>query len=355
MQDLVYVLLYDTDYLTDEKAHPDYVLPEGYAQEGIRFNKQLSELILKHPALAGKQVKFYQKPEAIISDILQYHEEILGVLNFCDDYGDRTALFKIPSLFEIYGIPFSGYTTKNLILAENKFYCYSLAKQLGINVPDTILCTKLNFADVKFKKYPVFVKPNDGGGSEGVEFDNVIMSEDKLKAFGNKMLQKYDEIVISEYLPGDEVTLGIIRHGNQIIPLTPRLMQYKGFKDTQKVWTSTLKWDHHPKPGPTELVKTELDGSLASTKKLVAESIKIFQMMACKDFARIDWKFDSKGVPKFLDFNENPMITEESGFYWCLVHKGFTLQDLVFAVIDNLLEASKMARPLTPACFPKIY
>ncbi len=339
MQDLIFVLLYDTDYMANEKAHPDYFLPASYAQEGEKLNTQLREIILQHPGLSGKNIKFYQKPEELISDVIQHQDEIMGILNFCDDYGDRTALFKIPALFEMYGIQYSGYTTRNLILAENKFYSFSLVKQLGIKVPDTFLCTKYNFHDLKINKFPVFVKPNDGGGSEGVEIENVILSKDQLVDFGNKMLAKYDEIVISEFLPGDEVTIGVIRHRDQIIPLTPRLMQYKGFTDIQKVWTATLKWDHHSKPGPRELVKLELDGKLDVKEKLIADSIKIFQMMECKDFARIDWKFDAKGTPKFLDFNENPMITEESAFYWCLTHKGLSLKDLIFTVIDNLLRA----------------
>ncbi len=344
MRDSIFVLQYDTDYMTDVKRHPDYVMGEDYIYEGEKFNEQLREIIPQHPALSGKQIKFYQKPETIISDLIQYHDEVLGVLNFCDDYADRIQLYKIPSLFDIYGIPYSGYTTTHLILGENKFYCYSLAKQLGINVPDTILCTKHNLVDVKFKKFPLFVKPNDGGGSEGVEFENVVSSKDQLLAFGNKMLAKYGEIVISEFLPGDEVTLGILRHGDQITVLTPRLMHFKGFADTQKVWTSTLKWDHHPKPGPRELTYTPLNGNIAVKEKLIADSIALFQMMECKDFARVDWKYDAKGVPKFLDFNECPNITEESAFYWCLTHSGLSLKDLIFAVIDNLLRATKTGK-----------
>ncbi len=344
MQDLIFVLLYDTDYMANEKYHPDYILHEGYVHEGEKLNNQLKEIILQHPGISGKRVKFYQHPESMISDLMHFHDEALGVLNFCDDYADRIALFKIPSLFEIYGIPFSGYTTKNLVLAENKFYCYSLAKQLGINVPETYLVTRHNVQDLKIEKFPVFVKPNDGGGSEGVELENVILSNDQLSAFIHKILTKYDEIVVSEYLPGEEVTIGIIRHEDQIIPLTPRLMQYKGFTDTQKVWTSTLKWDHHPKPGPRELIKTELDGKIAVKEKLITDSIKLFNMMECKDFARIDWKFDAKGTLNFLDFNENPMITEESAFYWSLTHKGLSLKDLIFVVIDNLLRVIKTGR-----------
>jgi D-alanine-D-alanine ligase len=354
MQDIVYVLLYDTDYMAHVNAHPGYILSKDYIEEGERFNRQLTDLIPHHPGLVGKQIKFYQKPKSFISDLIQYHEEVLGILNFCDDYAERSALFKIPSLFEIYGIPYSGYTTKNLILAENKFYCYNLAKQLGIKVPATVLCTKYNFKDLKINKFPVFVKPNDGGGSEGIDFVNVVHSREQLDIFGQEMLGKYGEIVISEFLPGDEVTIGIMRRGEEIIPLTPRLMHYKGFQDVPKVWTAELKWDHHPKPGPNELEKTEFNGNTAITERLIADSIKIFHMMECKDFARLDWKFDATGVLKFLDFNENPMITEESGFYWCLAHKGFTLQDLIFAVIDNLLQANKVQRPLAPSCFPNI-
>ncbi len=344
MRDSIFVLLYDTDYMTDVKSHPEYHIPEFYVQEGEKFNQQLKEIILKHPALSDKQIKFYQKPETLITDFLHCHDEVMGVLNFCDDYADRIALFKIPSLFEMYGIPYSGYTTKNLILADNKFYCYSLAKQLGINVPETFLCTKFNFHELKIKKFPVFVKPNVGGGSEGVEFENVIFTKDQLVAFGNKMLAKYDEILISEFLPGDEVTIGIMRHEDQIITLTPRLMHYKGFPETQKVWTSTLKWDHHPKPSPQELIKTPLNGNLAVKEKLIADSITIFKMLECKDIARLDWKYNSKGVLYFLDFNENPNITEESAFYWCLTHSGLSLKDVIFAVIDNLLRAIKTGR-----------
>jgi len=357
MRDLIFVLLYDTDYMADKESHPAYLLTEDYIEEGKKFNSQMRDIIPRHQGLAGKEIRFYQKPESLISDLVQDHDDVLGILNFCDDYAERNALFKITSLFEIYDIPFSGYTTKNLILAENKFYCYSLAKQIGINVPETYFCSKYNYRDIKIKKFPVFVKPNDGGGSEGVDFTNVIYSQDQLDAFSQEMLAKYDEIVISEFVPGDEITLGILRHGNEIIPLTPRLMHFKEFQNLPKVWTATLKWDHHPKSGSRELVKTEFNGNLAVREKLITDSIKIFQMIECKNFARIDWKFDDSGVLKFLDFNENPMISEESAFYWCLLHKGLTLNDLVFAVIDNLLGAIETRFPFEEnlSHFPNIY
>ena len=34
--------------------------------------------------------------------------------------------------------------------------------------------------------------------------------------------------------------------------------------------------------------------------------MKLFERLECRDYARLDWRLDSKGKPKLLEVNPNP-------------------------------------------------
>jgi D-alanine-D-alanine ligase len=219
--------------------------------------------------------------------------------------------------------------------SHNKFYSYSIAKELGINVPETHFCTKANAYDVHVTRFPVIVKPNDQGGSEGIEFRNVVYDQVQLATLVQDVTGKYGEAIIQEFLPGNEVTIGVFRHGDDLVPTEPRMSQFRNFGNDPAILAGCMKW--HLDEGNREIIKTTFDGDPATKEQLIGDTMRFFKTFDCKDFARADWKQDTNGTYRFIDLNENPGYYSTSLFRWCLEKKGLCFKDLVFAIIDNIL------------------
>ncbi|MBN2153369.1 MAG: ATP-grasp domain-containing protein [Candidatus Lokiarchaeota archaeon] len=339
--DLIHVLLYDIDYMRAQEAKcpGDYVSTTvDYLEDSMRINEEIKQAVLEHPRLDPAKVRFFTNPYKLISDVVRRHDRIKCVLNFCDDFGDRSELWSIPILFEMFKLPFCCYGTKG-IQSHNKFYAYAVAQQLGVPVPESRFVTRDSAAGgIGVNDFPVFVKPNDGGGSEGITFRSVARDEDELHRIVWEMLGSYDELLACEYLPGDELTVALMRREGEVVPLAVKQIQFINFSTDPTIYTCDIKWDESFL-GERRLSVKLFDGDPAVKERVVEDSVKLFKVFQCKDFARLDWKCDAGGNPKFIDFNENPMYGVDSSFLWCLERAGYTRRDLFNAIIDNLFSA----------------
>ncbi|HME52671.1 MAG TPA: hypothetical protein VKM55_10670 [Candidatus Lokiarchaeia archaeon] len=348
-KDLIYVLLYDTRYMLDYKANHPEKYPDtmvDYVADSVQINEEIKNIVLEHPKLDPQKVRFYTDPYLLMADLVKDHVRVKGILNFCDDFTDRVELWSIPSVFEIYKLPFSGYAAKGLLLSHNKFHSYSIAKQMGVPVPKSYYVMQDTVDDLHVEAFPVLVKPNNEGGSEGISFKSLAHDEAELQDILSEMLKSFKELIVCDYLPGNELTIGIMRHEDEVIPLTLKILQFVNFGEDPAIYTCDYKWDE-TLLGDKQLVVKPFDGDPAIKEQVVSDSVKLFKVFECKDFARIDWKCDEYGQPKFLDFNENPMFGIDSSFLYCLEHAGYTRRDLFNVIIDNLLLATRrpLARP----------
>jgi D-alanine-D-alanine ligase len=337
---LVFVLLYDIPYMVDyKKSHPDGFSDEAYdpIEDSRQLNEEIRDAVLAHPRIDPRAVRFYTDPYLLMRDLATCHDRVKGILNFCDDFNDRVELMSIPLLFEMYRIPFSCYSADGLFLSHNKFHAYSIAKQLGIPVPRSYYITRDMVGDFGIEAFPVVVKPNNMGGSEGVSFRSFARDPEELREAVEALLKLFNELIACEYLPGMELTLGLVRHEDEIIPLALKSMQFVNFGGNPAMYTYEFKWDES-RLGDKQLFIKPFDGDPAIKERVIDDSIRLFEVLECRDFARIDWKCDAQGVPRFIDFNENPMFGNESSFLYCLEQAGYTRRDFFTMIIDNLLQ-----------------
>ncbi|HPZ39834.1 MAG TPA: D-alanine--D-alanine ligase, partial [Candidatus Atribacteria bacterium] len=117
----------------------------------------------------------------------------------------------------------------------------------------------------------------------------------------------YDKpILVEEFLPGKDLSLGII--GNppesyQVLPITeedysalpPGLPPICGYE---------AKWLPDSPYGKVKSLPSKLP---EETEKIIVESsIKLFERLECRDYARFDWRLDREGQPRLLEVNPNP-------------------------------------------------
>jgi D-alanine-D-alanine ligase len=74
-------------------------------------------------------------------------------------------------------------------------------------------------------------------------------------------------------------------------------------------------------------------------KKLADFSLKAFEILGCRDFARLDFRLDQKGMPYFLEINPLPGLNPKSSDLPIMAYKmGWNYQKLISSVLNAALE-----------------
>ena len=128
----------------------------------------------------------------------------------------------------------------------NKIYSKEMFIKNRIKTPKFFLIKKndykknLIFKNINKKniKYPIVLKPINEGSSLGVE---ICKSKKKLIKSINKLFKKYKDLILEEYIGGQEVQVAVI-NGNPIgaIELIPRRLFY----DYKAKYTKAAKTRH---------------------------------------------------------------------------------------------------------------
>ncbi|MEJ0105804.1 MAG: hypothetical protein WDO19_26075 [Bacteroidota bacterium] len=128
---------------------------------------------------------------------------------------------KLQGYFDTLKIPYTSCDAGTSAITFNKRYTVAVASFSGIDVAKSVLLIKDNFGSpeevIQNLKFPVFVKPNNGGSSIGMS--KVNKPSDELGAAIEKAFKEDDQVLIEEYIKGRELTIGVFKTKGNIIAL----------------------------------------------------------------------------------------------------------------------------------------
>jgi D-alanine-D-alanine ligase len=163
---------------------------------------------------------------------------------------------------------------------------------------------------------PCVVKPVREGSSVGVR---IVQDAQELIEAAQATRREYGELFAEEFIPGKEITAGVLRiHGeDRALPLIE--LRAKGqFYDYRAKYT----------PGMTEFViPARLDEE--TTKRVQELSLRAHQALGCFGFSRVDLRVTPEGEPYVLEVNTIPGMTETSDLPKAAAAAGISFDDLV--------------------------
>ena len=205
----------------------------------------------------------------------------------------------------------------------NKIECKKILKNNKFLTPRWVEFEEgLEIANVSF---PCIVKPNAQGSTFGLSY--VEKAKDLIPAIMNS--QKFDKnILIEEYVPGKEITVGIIKESPMpIVEILPKNKIY----DYDCKYTLGMSEYNCPadiKKGLSEKIKTD--------------SVKIFKLLGCKGYGRIDFIIDKNENYYFLEINTLPGMTSTSLLPIAAKAQGLSFSELVKKIIDISIEGKNL-------------
>lgn len=231
----------------------------------------------------------------------------------------------IQGLLELIGIPYTGAGVLASALGMDKVLFRQVMKAKGILVPKDLFFTKSQKRALIWQKFkpPVVVKPAAQGSSVGV---SIVSKRDQLECALSLAFGYGKRILIEEYLPGTEVTVGVL--GNErpvVLPVVEIVPKNKFFNYEAK---------YNPQKA-REIVPARISRKL--TSRVQALALKVYQAISCQGFGRVDMII-CHNQPYVLEINTIPGLTPVSLFPKAASAAGISYPQLLDRLIELALE-----------------
>lgn len=239
---------------------------------------------------------------------------------------------KLQGYFDMLGIPYTTCNAMTSAITMNKAYTKQLvaavpglhvarSRQLfrGVHHTETIQEAQL--------RYPLFVKPNNGGSSIGM---SKVNEPSALAAALDKAFVEDEQILVEEFISGREFTVGVVRmQGNlQVLPIT-EIKSSKEFFDYEAKYTPGVSEEITPAALPAE--------QTAFVGRVVQEA---YRTLNCNGVVRIDFILQEGSKDfYFLEVNTVPGQSENSIIPQQVRATGKTMQEFYSELIESCLKA----------------
>ena len=169
--------------------------------------------------------------------------------------------------------------------------------------------------------YPIVVKPDNGGSTVGM----TIVKDSLMLDTALNMAREYsNEMLIENYIPGREITVGIL--GDQPMPIV-EIFSESGFYDYNSKYTKGISKYECP---------AEISDKL--TKKIQNDALKIHNLLGCRHYSRVDFRLDENNNHFLLELNTLPGMTSTSLVPKAAKVMGMSFDELIQAILKEAIK-----------------
>lgn len=270
-----------------------------------------------------------------LSEVNKYIQENKNTFVVSTYYGIASSDSKstIPAICSANNIGYWGADAYAHMICNDKYLSKTYIKNFGLTpVPGKIIYSPdalTTFSTLKELRKPLIVKPNFGGGSNGIS-NKSLTFDDQETLWLIKELHKYQEmpILVEEYIPGYEVSVIIIGNKNEILfcEESELVLQNKNYFEKE------LFGLEHKKINPENKSyrkSTHIDNK---TKNQMLDLFRSFNKM---EFMRIDCRVNDSGEIFVLELSPDCYVGTKGAFYETVNRSGLSFDDMIKMMIDN--------------------
>ena len=257
------------------------------------------------------------------SDLSILPEKLLGSnIVFNALHGGTGENGDLQSFLDVHHIPYCGSGAKASKLAMDKHLSKMIAKSESVPTPEWILIKSdsystqlLNENALKFD-FPYIVKPADEGSTVGL---SLVNNEDEIENAIEVAGKHSTSILVEEYIPGRELTVGIL--GTKVLPIVEIISDHQLYDYECKYSKGKSQY------------KVPADLPEKVTRKIQDDALKIYKAIGCRHYGRVDFRLNEKNEHYFLEINTLPGMTSTSLLPMAAQAAGLEFPDLVDTII----------------------
>ncbi|MEH2303313.1 D-alanine--D-alanine ligase family protein [Nostoc sp.] len=223
------------------------------------------------------------------------------VFNIAEGLKGRSREAQVPAVCELFAQPYTFSDPLTCALTLDKALAKRLVRDRGLpTAPFEVVNTTAEATAVSLPM-PVFLKPVAEGSSKGVTGRSLVKERQKLVNTYQLLRELFQQSVLVEtFLPGREVTVGIIGNGSNSRVVGVMEVIFTG--EAEAFAYTTLNKD--------EYLERVSYGLLIDPEPLAAQArqlaLDVYHTLGCRDAARVDLRCDASGGLQFMEVNPLP-------------------------------------------------
>lgn len=308
------------------------VLPVVISPDGEKWQlKSLEKFLLQSTTGVGKSVsqkkiqdykkKLGSKRSRLLPQLKAEKPDVV----FLAMHGPFGEDGTIQGMLELAGVPYTGAGVLASALGMDKIMFRKVMLFEGLSMSDCLVFGPRSKKAEIFKKFkfPFVVKPSNQGSSVGI---SIVHKKNELNMALKAAFGYSRKILIEEYLPGTEVTCGVLGNDKPIpLPLVEIIPKNEFFDYEAKYQADSCE----------EIVPARISKRL--TKQVQDLAVRVFEAIGCRGFGRVDFII-SRGKPYVLEINTIPGLTPNSLLPQEAAAAGISYSRLLDRVIELALE-----------------
>ncbi|HMM78739.1 MAG TPA: ATP-grasp domain-containing protein [Pyrinomonadaceae bacterium] len=251
------------------------------------------------------------------------------IFSICEMAGGSYRESLIPSFCELYGLPYVFSEPDVMLKTLDKNLTNFLVKQLGVSTPDWIYIQTPSDIEATsgLSDYPYIVKPAHEGSGIGISETSIAHSHAELKEHLSSMFNLYRRpMIVQRFITGTEVTIGLTGSEGEV----------EVFDPIEVVLLNSPVYGFDVKENSGDRAQYVRIDDLRLAKKIRSASEIIFNGLACRDAARIDFRVDPSGEIYFIEINPLPHLHPEIGdFCRSAAAAGVTYSELLTKIMRS--------------------
>ncbi len=232
----------------------------------------------------------------------------------------------VQGAFELAGIPVAGCDTLASALCMDKDRAHKMASLANVRVPkSSVFNSNYNVSELyDFAAeigFPIYVKPVKAGSSYGI---SKVTDKDALLDAVSNAFEYDNEVILEENIDGFEVGCAVLGTTELITGEIDEIELSDGFFDFTEKYT--LK---------TSSIYVPARISLEKSKEIKDTAKRIYKILGCKGFARVDMFLTSDGGIVFNEVNTIPGFTAHSRYPNMMKAAGLSFTEVITKIIEQ--------------------
>ena len=214
-------------------------------------------------------------------------------ISFLALHGEDGENGKLQATMDMHGIKYTGSGYLGSAIAMNKEVTKIMLRSCGIPVPEGVVLSKGEYAEVGF---PCVVKPCSGGSSVGT---SMVGSKSEYSAALELAFKYEDHVLVERFIKGRELTVGVM--GGKAMPVI-EIIPKAGWYDYKNKYQAGLTEEICPAPISAE-----------DTERVQRLAERVHTALMIDVYCRADFLMDNKSGELYcLEANTLPGMTPTS-------------------------------------------
>jgi D-alanine-D-alanine ligase len=289
----------------------------------------------------GCRVELLEADTQIFQKLLSTNIDI--VFNIAEGIYGRGREAQVPAILNFLKIPYVGSDETTLCIALDKALSKRFLSTYRIKTPKYRLLNPNKIAMTGKLRFPVIVKPNAEGSSKGISDIAVVNNSQELRKLVHENIAIYRQpMLVEEFVQGREFTVAVVGNGSEAVAFPPMEIRYKEKGQKYNIYSFNVKKNY--KEYIEYICPAEIDQVVE--KKLMDTAIKIYNILDCKDFSRIDFRLSEDQEVYFIEINPLPGLSPGYSDYPMITEfNGIGYRDTIKMILNSALKRHGM-RPI---------